>query len=52
MQVKSSLNFQARVVYVPQTTVQLAPLEAGVLTKLVSSLEEMSIVMGVHHNAE
>jgi len=43
---------EARVVYVPQTTVQLAPLEAGVLTKLVSSLEEMSIVMGVHHNAE
>ena len=45
-------GFQARVVYVPHTTAQLTPLESGVLTKLVNSLEEISIVMGVHHNAE
>ena len=45
-------GFQARVVYVPHTTAQLSPLETGVLTKLVNSLEELSIVMGVHHNAE
>lgn len=43
---------EARVVYVPHTTAQLTPLESGVLTKLVNSLEEISIVMGVHHNAE
>lgn len=45
-------GFQARVAYVPHTTAQLSPLETGVLTKLVNSLEELSIVMGVHHNAE
>jgi len=43
---------EARVVYVPHTTAQLSPLESGVLTKLVKDLEELSIVMGVHHNAE
>jgi len=43
---------EARVAYVPHTTAQLSPLETGVLTKLVNSLEELSIVMGVHHNAE
>ena len=44
--------FQAKVVYIPQTSAQLSPLESGALTKLVNSLQEMSIVMGVHHNAE
>merc|ERR1719341_1378561 len=43
---------EAKVVYIPQTTAQLSPLESGALTKLVNSLQEMSIVMGVHHNAE
>ena len=39
-------------VYTPLTMAQLSTLESNVLTKLVNSLEEMSIVMGVHHNAE
>jgi len=43
---------EAKVVYIPQTTAQLSPLESGALTRLVNSLEELSIVMGVHHNAE
>ena len=43
---------QAKVVYIPTTTTQLSPIEANVLNKLVNQLEELNIVMGVHHNVE
>ena len=43
---------QAKVVYIPTTTTQLSPIEANVLNKLVNLLEELTIVMGVHHNVE
>ena len=39
-------------VYIPTTTTQLSPIEANVLNKLVNQLEELNIVMGVHHNVE
>jgi len=43
---------EAKVVYIPTTTTQLSPIEANVLNKLVNQLEELNIVMGVHHNVE
>ena len=45
------LHLQASVVYLPLTTVALAPLEQAALDRLVAGLEELDIVIAVHHNA-
>jgi transcriptional/translational regulatory protein YebC/TACO1 len=43
---------QASLVYIPSFYAELGPIERPVLERMVTKLEELDMVMAVHHNAE